>query len=62
MAGSREKAWGKDKHFREGQAKQVLSDLFFAFLHPNDSGYEIIGRDFARAITAPRLRDQCGSE
>lgn len=32
MAGSREKAWGKDKHFREGQAKQVLSDLFFDFL------------------------------
>jgi DNA (cytosine-5)-methyltransferase 1 len=29
MAGSREKSWGKDKHFREGQAKQVLSDLFF---------------------------------
>jgi DNA (cytosine-5)-methyltransferase 1 len=32
MAGSREKAWGKDKHFREGQAKQILSDLFFDFL------------------------------
>lgn len=32
MAGSREKAWGKDKHFREGQTKQVLSDLFFDFL------------------------------
>jgi len=32
MSGSREKAWGKDKHFREGQAKQVLSDLFFDFL------------------------------
>lgn len=32
MAGSRENAWGKDKHFREGQAKQVLSDLFFDFL------------------------------
>lgn len=32
MAGSREKAWGKSKHFREGQAKQVLSDLFFDFL------------------------------
>jgi len=31
-AGSREKAWGKEKHFREGQAKQVLSDLFFDFL------------------------------
>jgi DNA (cytosine-5)-methyltransferase 1 len=32
MAGSREKAWGKDKHFREGQARQVLSDLFFDYL------------------------------
>lgn len=32
MAGSREDAWGKDKHFREGQAKQVLSDLFFDYL------------------------------
>ena len=33
MAGSREKSWGKDKHFREGQAKQVLSDLFFDYLN-----------------------------
>jgi DNA (cytosine-5)-methyltransferase 1 len=32
MAGSREKAWGKKKHFREGQAKQVLDDLFFDYL------------------------------
>jgi len=32
MAGAREKGWGKDKHFREGQAKQVLSDLFFDYL------------------------------
>lgn len=32
MAGSRESAWGKEKHFREGQAKQVLSDLFFDYL------------------------------
>lgn len=32
MAGSREKVWGKNKHFREGQAKQVLSDLFFDYL------------------------------
>ena len=32
MAGSREDSWGKDKHFREGQAKQVLSDLFFDWL------------------------------
>ena len=33
MAGSREEGWGKDKHFREGQAKQVLSDLFFDYLN-----------------------------
>lgn len=33
MAGSREKAWGKKKHFREGQAKQVLDDLFFDYLN-----------------------------
>lgn len=32
MAGSREKAWGKEKHFREGQAVQVLDDLFFDYL------------------------------
>ena len=32
MAGSREKAWGKKKHFREGQAEQVLDDLFFDYL------------------------------
>ncbi len=32
MAGSREKAFKKEKKFREGQAKQVLSDLFFDFL------------------------------
>lgn len=32
MAGSREKAWGKKKHFREGQAEQILDDLFFDWL------------------------------
>lgn len=32
MAGSREDSWGKKKHFREGQASQVLSDLFFDYL------------------------------
>lgn len=31
-AGLREKTWGKEKKFREGQAKQVLDDLFFVFL------------------------------
>ena len=32
MAGNREKDWGKDKHFREGQAKQILDNLFFDWL------------------------------
>lgn len=32
MAGQREDGWGKDKQFREGQAKQVLSDLFFDWI------------------------------
>jgi DNA (cytosine-5)-methyltransferase 1 len=32
MAGSREDAWGESKKFREGQAEQVLDDLFFHFV------------------------------
>lgn len=32
MAGSRKKGWGKEKKFREGQAKQVLDTLFFDFI------------------------------
>ena len=32
MSGSREDVWGKEKKFREGQAEQVLSDLFFDYL------------------------------
>jgi DNA (cytosine-5)-methyltransferase 1 len=31
MAGSREKAWGKEKVFREGQTKQSLDDLVFIY-------------------------------
>lgn len=31
MAGSREKAWGKKKQFREGQAVQTLDDLVFVY-------------------------------
>lgn len=31
MAGSREKAWGKEKQFREGQAIQTLDDLVFEY-------------------------------
>lgn len=32
MSGSREKTWKKRKKFREGQSKQVLSDLFFDWI------------------------------
>jgi len=32
MAGSREKAWGKEKQFREGQAVQTLDDLVFVYI------------------------------
>ena len=32
MAGNREKDWGKDKKFREGQTEQVLDTLFFDFI------------------------------
>lgn len=32
MAGDREKAWNKNKAFREGQVEQRLDDLFFVFL------------------------------
>jgi len=32
MAGNRGKDWGKQKKFREGQAEQVLDNLFFDFI------------------------------
>ena len=32
MAGAREAGWNKEKRFREGQKKQRLDDLFFAFI------------------------------
>ncbi len=32
MAGNRDKDWGKEKKFREGQAMQVLDTLFFDFI------------------------------
>lgn len=32
IAGDREKNWGKEKKFREGQVKQRLDDLFYCFI------------------------------
>lgn len=48
-AGSREKSWGKEKHFREGQAKQVLSDLFFDFL-------DLVGRLRPKTVIAENVK------
>lgn len=36
MSGSREDGWGIKKKFREGQAEQVLDDLFFHFIKVAD--------------------------
>lgn len=36
LSGMREGSWGKEKKFREGQAKQVLDDLFFHYLDTVD--------------------------
>lgn len=36
MAGEREGGWGKEKVFREGQAKQRLDDLFFEYIRLAD--------------------------
>ena len=33
MAGNREKDWGKEKKFREGQELQILDTLFFDFIY-----------------------------
>jgi DNA (cytosine-5)-methyltransferase 1 len=49
MAGNREENWGVRKHFREGQAEQVLSDLFFDFL-------DVAERLKPKAIIAENVR------
>jgi DNA (cytosine-5)-methyltransferase 1 len=48
-AGLREKAWGKKKHFREGQSEQVLSDLFFDYL-------DVVARLRPRAAIAENVK------
>jgi len=48
-AGLREKAWGKDKMFREGQARQVLDDLFFDFI-------DLVGRLKPKVVIAENVK------
>lgn len=48
-AGQREKKWGKKHHFREGQAKQQLDDLFFDFL-------DVVEKLRPRVVVAENVR------
>lgn len=48
-AGQREKKWGKEHHFREGQAKQQLDDLFFDFL-------DVVEKLRPRVVVAENVR------
>ncbi|RNB90170.1 DNA cytosine methyltransferase [Brevibacillus nitrificans] len=48
-AGKREKKWGKEHHFREGQAKQTLDDLFFDFL-------DVVEKLRPRVVVAENVR------
>lgn len=54
-SGLREKAWGKKKHFREGQAAQVLDDLFFDFL-------DLAEKVRPRVIIAENVRGMVGGQ
>lgn len=49
LAGVREEGWGVEKLFREGQAVQVLSDLFFDFL-------TVVGRVKPKMIVAENVK------
>lgn len=49
IAGNREKDWGKNKKFREGQAEQVLDTLFFDFI-------ELAGRLRPKVVVAENVK------
>lgn len=49
MAGDRERAWGKQKRFAEGQKLQTLDDLFFVFL-------ETVGRLKPKVVVAENVK------
>ena len=48
-AGEREKNWGREKAFREGQKKQTLDDLFFVFL-------DTVGRLRPKVVIAENVK------
>lgn len=48
-SGKREKKWGQEHHFREGQAKQKLDELFFDFL-------DVVEKLRPRVVVAENVR------
>ena len=59
MAGLRERAWGRRKRFREGQAEQTLDMLFFDFVdlaNPIDYRRDRVGT-VAQAVQLPGTVD-----
>ena len=49
VAGIREKAWGKEKRFREGQKCQTIDDLFFHFI-------EVVNRLQPKVVVAENVK------
>lgn len=49
MTGLREDAWQREKHFREGQAVQVLDDLFFDFI-------DLVGKTQPKIVIAENVK------
>lgn len=54
-SGQRHKKWGEAHVFREGQAKQVLDDLFFAFI-------DLVARLRPRAVIAENVKGLVGGK
>ena len=60
LAGKREKNWGKNKKFREGQAKQVLDTLFFDFIDlANKLSPKVIVAENVRGLTFGNAKNYC---
>ena len=60
MAGEREKNWGKEKKFREGQKAQTLDDLSFVFLDIVEKlKPRVVVMENVKGITIGKARGYC---